>query len=226
MKRLITIIIILFVIFVSSIQWASGEKSAPAPKAEEEAAPERGKYLAGRGIIIPPQEVYIDSYVGFINYHYPKPEAAVGVNLYSGHRQISSKGQEEVIQIGIQGREISFEELTPMNLAFVIDKSDSMSEQDKIDWVKEAFDIFIERVRDKDFVSLVVFDDEAEVIFPSTQMKSMQERIKFKNAVRSIIPSGGDNLDAGLPADTGQLPRRIYQSCSFAVRWNGNFGQT
>ncbi|GAH25963.1 unnamed protein product, partial [marine sediment metagenome] len=44
-----------------------------------------------------------------------------------------------------------------MNLAFVIDKSGSMRDEDKMDWVKDAFDIFIERVRDIDFVSLVVF---------------------------------------------------------------------
>lgn len=169
-------------------------------KSAEEAASsaERGVYLSGIGVIVPPQEVYIDSHIASIDYHYPRPEDAVGVALYSGHRQVSTRGQEEVVQIGIQGREISFEELAPMNLAFVIDKSDSMREQDKIDWVKEAFDIFIERVRDKDFVSLVVFDDEAKVIFPSTQMKTIQEREKFKNAVHSIIPGGEDNLEAGL----------------------------
>ncbi len=191
MKRLISIIIILYVVFIPLILWAAGGKEAESPK-------ERGVYLSGIGVIVPPQEVYIDSYIASIDYHYPRPEDAVGVALYSGHRQVSTRGQEEVVQIGIQGREVRFEDLPPMNLAFVIDKSDSMSEQDKIDWVKEAFDIFIERVRDKDFVSLVVFDDEAKVIFPSTQMKTTQKREKFKNAVQSIIPGGEDNLEAGL----------------------------
>jgi Ca-activated chloride channel family protein len=190
MKRIIIITIIISYLVPSMLLYGASAK--------KEMEPERGEYLAGRGIIIPPEEIYIDSYIAYINYNYPKPDSAVGINLYSGHRQISSKGQEEIIQVGIQGREIIFEDLTPMNLAFVIDKSDSMGEQDKIDWVKEAFDIFIERVRDKDYVSLIVFDDEAEVIFPSTQMKSTQDRIKFKNAVHSIIPSGGDDLYAGL----------------------------
>ena len=195
MKRLISIIIILSVVFIPLIPWAAGGKEASKEAASSAV---RGVYLSGIGVIVPPQEVYIDSYIASIDYHYPRPGDAVGVALYSGHRQVSTRGQEEVVQIGIQGREVRFEDLPPMNLAFVIDKSDSMREQDKIDWVKEAFDIFIERVRDKDFVSLVVFDDEAKVIFPSTQMKTIQEREKFKNAVHSIIPGGEDNLKAGL----------------------------
>jgi hypothetical protein len=44
-------------------------------------------------------------------------------------------------------------------------------------WVKDAFDIFIERVRDVDFVALVVFNDSARVVFPSTQMKSRDRRL-------------------------------------------------
>jgi Ca-activated chloride channel family protein len=64
--------------------------------------------------------------------------------------------------------------------------------------VKQAFDIFIKQVRDKDFVSLVTFDDQATVLFPSTQMKSADRRRQFQEAVQKIYPSGGSNLQAGL----------------------------
>jgi TolB-like protein len=209
LKRFAAFIFILLVISAPLIVTAGGAK--------EGASSERGKYLAGRGIIVPPEEIYIDSYVSYIDYHYPKPDSGVGVSLYSGHRQISAGGQEEVIQIGIQGRETSFKELPPMNIAFIIDKSKSMSEQDKMDWVKDAFDIFIERVREKDFVSLVVFDDEAKVIFPTTQMRSMQERMKLKDAVHSIIPGGGDNLEAGLSLGYKQVEANFRKDYSNRV---------
>jgi hypothetical protein len=122
------------------------------------------------------------------------PDSEVGVTLYSGHRQLSSLGQEEVIQIGIQGGETSFEELPPMNLAFVIDKSSSMRVQNKMNWVKESFDIFIERVRDKDFVSLIIFDDRVKVSFPSTLMNSESKREKLRRKVNNIRPCGGTDL--------------------------------
>lgn len=166
--------------------------------AESAASSSRGRYLAGQGVIIPPEEVRVDSFVASIDYHYPDPAVDVGVTLRSGNQQYSTRGQEGVLHIGIQGARKAYADLPPMNLAFVIDKSSSMSEDQKLDWVKEAFDIFINQVRDQDFVSLVTFDDEAEVLFPSTQMKSPERRQRFQEAVQKIYPSGGSNLQAGL----------------------------
>jgi len=190
MKRSIGFYFIL-IMLCPFLLWASASK-------EEAAAPERGKYLAERGTIVPPEEVYIDSYVAHINYQYPKPEEDMGVTLYSGHHQVSSKGQEEVLQIGIQGKELGFDELPPMNLAFVIDKSGSMADRDKMDWVKESFYIFINQVRDKDFVALVYFDNRAQTVFPSMGMSSSMNRRRFRDEVYRVRPGGGTNLMDGV----------------------------
>jgi len=186
--------IILFAVIalgVPAVIWAGGAQ-------ESAGSASRGRYLAGEGVIIPPEEVHINSYIAQIDYRYPDTEADVGVSLYSGQQQLSARGQEGVIHIGLQGKRRSYEDLPPMNLAFVIDKSGSMRDEDKMDWVKDAFDIFIGRVRDIDFVSLVVFDDEAKVLFPSTQMKTRDRRIRFQEAVQAIDPGGGSDLGAGL----------------------------
>jgi len=85
-----------------------------------------------------------------------------------------------------------------MNLAFVIDHSGSMADRDKLKWVQDAFDIFIEQVRPKDYVSLVIFDSTAKVVFPATRMSSRETRERFRGAVRSIRPAGATNIRAGL----------------------------
>lgn len=172
---------------------------ALAASAKEGASEERSSYLAERGNIVPPDEIYIDSYIASVDYRYPIPSSSVfGVSMYSGHRQLSMEGQEEVIQIGIQAGKSDFEDLTPMNLAFVIDHSGSMADTDKLDWVKDAFDIFIERVRDVDYVSLVIFDDTAQVVFPATRMNSIEKRMQFKRAAHAIRPDGMTNIRSGL----------------------------
>ena len=186
-----TMVFIALVMSLPALTWAGGQ-------AEAAGSASRGRYLAGQGVIIPPEEVQINSYIAQIDYHYPDPVEDVGVSLYSGQQQLSALGQEGVLHIGLQGKRRTYQDLPPMNLAFVIDKSGSMRDEDKMSWVKDAFDIFIERVRDVDFVSLVVFDDKAKVLFPSTQMKTKARREKFRAAVQAIEPGGGSNLEAGL----------------------------
>lgn len=190
MKRLIFSVTLLCLVLLSV--WPEGQ-------AEAAGSATRGKYLAERGAIVPPDEVHIHSYIASVDYRYAKPTSSIlDVSLYTGHRQVSVDGQEEIIQIGIQGGKVGFEELTPMNLAFVIDHSGSMSAADKLNWVKDAFDIFIEKVRSTDYVSLVIFSDRATVMFPATKMDSEQKRMKFKEAVHRIRPAGSTNIRHGL----------------------------
>ena len=182
-----TVCIILLAV-VATASWTGGSM--------EESSAGRSEYLAERGLITPAQEIFESSFIGKVDYAYPQPEGQFGVTAYTGHRQVSASGQEELIVIGLQGRKTRFEELPPLNLAFVIDKSGSMSDANKMDWVKESFDIFIEQVRSDDFVSLVVFDSTARVIFPSTRIRGNRKR--FRQVVHWISPGGGTNLVAGL----------------------------
>jgi len=170
-----------------------------AGSAESAGSSTRGRYLAGRGIIIPPEEVYIDSYFASINYNYPMPRSEIGVYLYNSSTQMSL-GQEGILQIGIQGRTMSFNELPPMNLVFVIDCSDSMNDEDKIAWVRESAAIFINKVRPVDSLALVSFHETAEVNFASTRMDTAEKRQRFLNAVNSLRPQGTSDLEKGLTA--------------------------
>jgi Ca-activated chloride channel family protein len=99
-----------------------------------------------------------------------------------------------------------------MNLAFVIDISSSMKEQDKIAWVKESAEIFMRKIRDVDYLSLVSFNDTAQVLFESTRMDSTAKRQNFLAAVQGLSPNGGTNLEAGLKAGYEQLLTNFRES--------------
>jgi DNA-binding beta-propeller fold protein YncE len=191
MKTIIVAGLLLMIAGHAQMAWAGGMK--------EKESVDRGEYMVAKGRIIPPQEIYEDSYVSALDFQYPDPEeGSFSVRFFSGNRQVSTEGQEEVIIIGIQGRRFTYEDLPTMNQAFVIDKSGSMYKKDKMNWVKESFDVYINKMRDKDFVSLIVFDETARVVFPSTQMKGESVRQRFRDAVHSIVPGGGSSLTAGL----------------------------
>jgi Ca-activated chloride channel family protein len=165
----------------------------------------RGLYLADQGLVIPAEEVYTDSYIASIDFKYPQPKSEMGIYLYNSTGQMNTRGQEGILHIGIQGKNQSYESLPPMNLAFVIDTSSSMNEQDKIAWVKDSVEIFMGKVRDVDYLSLVSFNDTSRVIFESTRMDSPTKKQNFITAVKGLSPQGGTNLEAGLKTGYEQL---------------------
>jgi hypothetical protein len=188
MKRLIVVVILTFSIPLAAE--AGGEK--------EEVSLERAQYLVQEGIFVPPEDVDISSYVSHIDYSFPLPDSEVGVTLYAGHRQVSTHGQEEILQIGIQGGETAYEDLPPMNLAILIDKSASMRDVNKYDWVEDSFDIFINRIRDIDFVSLVIFDERVRSSFSPSRMDSQSRGARYMKRVHNTRLCCGTNLTKAL----------------------------
>ena len=175
-------------------------------ESEGAATATHGKYLAGQGIIVPPGDVHINGYIAQIDYNYRLPEKdEFEVYLYHGNRQLSNQGQDEILHIGIKAAKTQFADLPPLNLAFVIDTSGSMGGNDKLGWVKESFEIFINKVRDIDFVSLISFSSESQVVFSSTRMNSREKRDQLLQAVKKMTTGGGTNLTAGLQDGYAQV---------------------
>jgi Mg-chelatase subunit ChlD len=195
---------------VAAGSWAGGEKET------QEVSPARAQYLAERGTIIPTQEVQIDSLIGAIDYAYPEPEHEFGVDVYTGHRQVATSGQQELVLIGVQGRRLRFEDLAPLNLVLVVDKSGSMRQADKLEWVKESAEILLSSLRDQDYLSLVVFDAQAHVVVPSSSMKDEETRRQVHNEVQALVADGDSNIADGLAA--GFREARAHLSADSANR--------
>jgi Mg-chelatase subunit ChlD len=192
------VVIPAFILFVPSpLLWAGG--------AQESSAGARGAYVAEQGRIIPPEEIDIGSYVASIDYDYPDPAGEFGVSLYSGHRQVSMAGQEEIVQIGIQGKRTRFEDLPTLNLAFVFDGSGSMSEEHKIEWAKEAFELLLHRLRRQDILSVAAFSETANLLLPATRVEEITERKGLLDRVRAVTAQGASSLEAGLGAGYEQV---------------------
>ena len=166
--------------------------------ASAEGSTGRGSYLAAQGQIIPPDEVVVGDYVASVDYLYPPSSSPIGIYPYAGNRTVSSTGGTELLQIGVQGQRQAFDDLPPLNLAFVIDVSGSMEADNKLEWVKESFEVLLGRVRSVDYLSLVIFNEAASAVFPSERMSTAAVRERFANAVRILRPGGGTNLNAGL----------------------------
>jgi Ca-activated chloride channel family protein len=83
-----------------------------------------------------------------------------------------------------------------LNLAVVVDRSGSMAEQRKLDFVKAAVHQLADRLGPGDVLSLVSYDDRVEVPFPASTVDGRRDEIH--RAVERLYPGGRTFLSGGL----------------------------
>jgi Ca-activated chloride channel family protein len=180
--------------------FAEGLAESVSPRA-------RSRYEASNGIILAPEDIYVNSYLASHNYGYPEPDTDIGVNIYNRlDRTVRDHlGQEGILQIGVQGKVWGFADLPPLNLVLVVDTSLSMNDEDKLFWFKASMENFIKKIRSVDSLSLVSFNNIAVVVFEPTLMDSTQKRRRFLDAVNRLYPRGLTNLEAGIALGYEQI---------------------
>jgi Mg-chelatase subunit ChlD len=182
-------LLLLFIALTGTILAQEGSSTAAAARA---------RYLAETGLVPSSREVAVED---FINYHRhqigrPKAGEAVALDVRWGNDQIFGAGQEAVLQVGFStALARDRQQLRPINLALVIDKSGSMADMDKMSRVKVALLTLVSQLRDTDTLSIVVFDSEAEVLLPACRMTN---REGVKRLIRQIEPGSSTNIHAGL----------------------------
>lgn len=89
----------------------------------------------------------------------------------------------------------------PLNLAFVLDRSGSMGGQPIRD-LKQAVKIIIEQLNPHDIVSVIIFDDTADIILPS---QPVTDKDNLLNKIDMIDERGGTQMSSGMEAGLAQL---------------------
>jgi hypothetical protein len=163
-----------------------------AASAAEGSGTNRGAYLAGSGYIIPARDIRVEHYVAQQDYDYPLPENGdLSVTTGSG-----IKGDNAYIQIGLKGKKTAFADLPPLNICFLVDRSGSMTSM--MPWVKDSFHIFIDTVRNGDFVSLADMNDQAQELIPPTRIRNTSDRNQFNQKVDAMRADGATNIYGGM----------------------------
>ena len=91
---------------------------------------------------------------------------------------------------------------SPVALSVVIDHSGSMS-GDKMRQADEAVVTLLSRMHDEDWLSVVVYDDSAEVLQPLAPVASLRESLPAR--VRAVQADGGTNIPLGLDLGVSTL---------------------
>jgi Mg-chelatase subunit ChlD len=181
----------------------SGQQSASSASVSQSRASSNtysgnSNYYSPSATLNLPKEVAVEEFVNYHKHRLPMPKVGQGVAMDTrwGNDEISDSQREAVLQIGFTTAEVNERtDLRPLNLSLVIDKSGSMADSDKMSRVKESLRTMIGKLRPEDIVSIVVFDTEAQVLFPANRIGDGYE---LRRAIDCIQPGGSTNLHAGL----------------------------
>ncbi|MFL6332724.1 MAG: vWA domain-containing protein [Pyrinomonadaceae bacterium] len=185
-------------IFLLALCAAPARAQSPVQDGVSTAAAARTRYLAEMGLIPASRSVAVEEFVNYHRHQIGRPKAgeAVLMDVRWGNDRVSTSGAEAVLQIGFSTALASDrQQLPPINLALVIDKSGSMADADKLSKVKEALLTLVNQLRETDTLSVVVFDSEAEVLRPAREVGDREE---VRRLIRRIEPGSSTNIHAGL----------------------------
>jgi Mg-chelatase subunit ChlD len=177
---------------------ALGALSASAQEGASTAAAARTRYLSEMGLIPASRSVAVEEFVNYHRHQIGRPRAgeAVALDVRWGNDRVSASDPEAVLQIGFSTALANDrQQLPPLNLALVIDKSGSMADADKLSKVKESLLTLVNQLRETDTLSIVVFDSEAEVLRPAREVGDREE---VRRLIRRIEPGSSTNIHAGL----------------------------
>jgi Mg-chelatase subunit ChlD len=85
----------------------------------------------------------------------------------------------------------------PLNLCFALDRSASMEENNRMEKLKEAMKQILSLLVPGDYVSIVTYDDDAQVVFSSREYNKYSDSI-FRETIDRITIGGGTNMLAGM----------------------------
>ena len=83
----------------------------------------------------------------------------------------------------------------PLNLSLVLDRSGSMEDKGKIEYLRQAAKLAVGRLAERDVVSAVEFDDRITLMWPASHAGDVA---RLQNQIDSLAPRGSTNLAGGM----------------------------
>ena len=169
------------------------------------------RYLTEWNQLPPNGAVRLEEMINYFDYDYPQP---TGEHPFSVNMELSQAPwaqEHQLLHIGLQGKDLNYDELKPSNLVFLIDCSGSMSSNNKLPLLKKGLKMLLSQLDDKDKVAIVAYAGAAGLVLPATPASQANK-----------ILSALDRLEAGGSTAGGQGIELAYKTAQEALIEGGN----
>lgn len=151
------------------------------------------RFLAD-GHLPEPDSVRVEEFLNSFDYRYPV-ENERDFQIYVEGGPSPYNARNELVQVGIQARQVPSEQRKPAALTFVIDTSGSMDIQNRLQNVKRSLRLLVDQMRPDDSIAIVSFGSTARTVLGPTRGSDKQRLI---GAIDGLRTDGATSIDAGL----------------------------
>lgn len=139
--------------------------------------------------------VFLAEFINYFPYQYatPKGDDPVEFNMEMGPCPWNRK--HHLVRIGVEAYRIPADKMPPRNLVFLIDTSGSMSSPNRLPLVKQALNLLVDQLGEKDRVSIVTYAGDSRVALGPTKGS---EKTTIKEIVTNLNATGGTNGEGGI----------------------------
>ena len=131
--------------------------------------------------------IRIEEMINYFDYDYPQPENSDPFSVNMEIDECPWNKDHQLLMIGLQGKDISREDIPAGNLVFLIDVSGSMGTPNKLPLLIQSFKLLTKNLRDDDRVAIVVYAGAAGCVLKSTPGSEKAKII----AALDLLESGG-----------------------------------
>lgn len=159
-----------------------------------------------RGGAPPPEAVRLEELVNYFPYNYAPP---VDGKPFAVHVEMTSapwNARHRIARIALKGKEIHAGERPAANLVFLVDVSGSMQDENKLPLVKQSLRFVVDRLTQRDTVSLVTYAGESGVVLPAT---SGGDKARITAAIESLGAGGSTNGAGGITSAYAEAARNF-----------------
>ena len=128
----------------------------------------------------------------------------LNVHVRWGNNKINSGSLEALLELGFSVKEPLDKKAIsrPLNVAFVLDKSGSMSGEN-IDLLKSAMLDFVQKLRPEDRISIIFFDNQPVLAYDKPKL----DKAYVEDIIGAVQASGGTNIFDGLKMGYEQVDK-------------------
>lgn len=152
--------------------------------------------------------VRIEELINYFDYDYAPPANVLYLNghakwppasePFAVHSEVNAAPWNEkhrLVKIGLKGRVVEVDKRPPSNLVFLLDVSGSMDSPDKLELVKAAMKLLLDRLGENDRVALVVYAGAAGMVLDSTPC---DRKAQIAAAIDHLAAGGSTAGGAGI----------------------------